>query len=103
MRRALLYVPAAAGGYANALAASFAVSPPDAPDFSIPLTPDGTTITHYACCPDPGPSLTAMLPSLKAGIEGSDYHLWEGDYTTDARDAWLAARGLAVYSPPSPE
>lgn len=96
LRRALIVVPAEARDGANALAGTFAVTSAQTPDFAVPLTSDGETITHYACCPDPGPELTAALPGLMAAVAGSDYTISE-HFTTEAGLAWLAGKGLAIY------
>jgi hypothetical protein len=97
IRRALLVVPVAARDAANALCSTYAVSPAQSPDFAVALTTNGFTITHYACCPDPGPELTGMLDALKGHFPGSDYRLWEGDYDRAAAEAWLATKGLVVF------
>lgn len=99
MRRAVILVPAAHKESADGLAVSFAKTPPAAPDFGVPLTSDGVTITHYACCPDPGPELTVALESLKGQFAGSDYLLTD-DWTVAAGEKWLATKGLSVYVPP---
>jgi hypothetical protein len=96
LRRALLVVPAAARDEANVLCSTFAVTPAQTPDFAVPLTSDGETITHYACCPDPGLELTAALPGLMAAVAGSDYTISD-NFTAEAGLAWLAGKGLAIY------
>lgn len=95
MKRVLLVVPTEAREMANNLAASFAITAATIPDFSVPITSDGETITHFACCPDPGPELTAALPDLMSQVQGSDYLLTE-EWSLDNAQEWLGEKGLGI-------
>ena len=99
MRRAILYVPAALRIAANTASASFDIAPSVLPPFSVPLTTDGTTITHYACCPDPGPVLTASIPIMKSIFTGSGAKIFE-EWSTEAGLQWLSSQGLSLYVDP---
>lgn len=96
--KALIVVPNAYVDAANALAASFAITQPTIPDFSVTICtlPDTVTITHRACCPELGPELEAALPGLQVNFPGSYYWTAETIGPTQT-DSWLAGVGLARY------
>lgn len=102
LRRTLIIVPASSRDQANNLAASFAITPGNAPDFSVALCSlSGGPITHYASCPDSGPELETALPGLMQQFPGSDYMTWE-EWSLNDGIAWLAEIGLKIYEEVQP-
>jgi hypothetical protein len=96
---AIAYVPAAARSAAESAVAPYLLDAGEI--WTVPLTENGTTITHYGCCAplSSDGQLLAALPTLAASIPGSGYHTIPVDDFQNQRDwaEWLAARLLSVY------
>lgn len=108
----LLVTPAAHRSAAAAIFAQASGNPADAsPEaISVPLcAPDAPgTITHWACHTRVRATTLAALPQLAALIPGGLWHITaHDDDTPDTPRAgvadWLAAQGLALYTPPDEE
>lgn len=104
-KSAVFIVPAAARAAANAFSASMGWQEPGAEPgvFCVPLTSNGTAITHYACRPDLDPGHEAMLadpPAEAAGIvavmsvDVSEDKKWGAEHFHRV----IADRGLSLWN-----
>lgn len=100
MTSAVLIIPAALRDAANAVGAAMGWGPDN---YTMPLSSDNETITHYACRTDVGADFIAMLSSppdipgvatvLAALIVDLSEDLWGADHANAA----FAAAGLVQY------
>ena len=104
-KSAVFIIPAAKRGAANAFAASMGWQLPDAEPgvFCVPLTSNGTAVTHYACRPDLDPEHEAMLANPPPGAAAIMAVMTvdiaqNGKWGAKHFDEVIAQRGLTMWN-----